>query len=159
MPVILHKEKGRIVAVGMGGFLNPPGHPMHTLSVETELNHRRENRARMSLEAALECSWLADSIKAQARMALDKWRLQDQPPLHSPKVRAWIGQVLGYFAHCYNDDPANLEGWSAGRLTIDAARSPMEHSERSAGVHHIRRFYPEYTPTVDDWASAHWGRP
>lgn len=158
MPIVLHKETGRIVREGMGGFLNPPGHPAHTLSVETELNRRAENRARMSLEAALECSWLADSTKAQARMALDKWRLQEQPPLHAPEVKQWIWQVLGYFRHCYNDTPADPEGWSAGRLTIDATRSPMEHPERSAGVNLIRRFYPDYTPTAEDFASAYWGR-
>jgi len=158
VPIILHKEKGQIVHEGVGGFLNPPGHPTHTLSVETELNHRAENRSRMSLEAALECSWLDDAIKAQARMALDKWRLQDQLPLHAPKVRNWIWQVLGYFRHCYNDTPTDPKGWEAGRLTIDANRSPMEHPERHAGVNLIRRFYPEYTPTADDFASAYWDR-
>ena len=51
MPIILHKETGRIVHKGAGGFLNPPGHPTHTLSVETELNRRPEKRCRMSLLA------------------------------------------------------------------------------------------------------------
>jgi len=157
MPTIQHKERGRIVAVGMGGFLSPPGHPTHNLSVETELNRRPENRGHMSLEAAVDCDWLADSAKAQARMALDKWRLQDRPPLHAPEVRNWIWQVLGYFRNCYNDNPADPEGWHARNLTIDSARSPMEHPERHAGVNLIRRFYPEYTPTCDDFASAYWG--
>ncbi len=155
MPIILHKEKGRIVAVGMGGFLNPPGHPTHNLSVETELNRRAENRCRMSLEAAVDCYWLDDATKAKAAKALAKWK---RLPLHAPEVKQWTLQVLGYFAHCYNDTPTDPEGWSAGRLTIDHTRSPMEHPERHAGVNLIRRFYPEYTLTIDDWAGAYWGK-
>jgi len=153
MPIVLHKEKGRIVAVGMGGFLSPPGHPTHNLSVETELNRRAENRGGMSLEAAINCDWLDDTTKAKAAEALAKWK---RLPLHASEVKTWILQVLGYFAHCYNDQPENPEGWSAGQLIIDHKRSPLNHPERHAGVNLIRRFYPEYTPTIDDFAAAEW---
>lgn len=34
----------------------------------------------------------------------------------------------------------------------------MEYPKRHTGVNLIHRFYPEYTPTIDDWAGAYWGK-
>lgn len=88
--------------------------------METELNRRAENHCRMSLEAAVDYYWLDDATKTKAAKALDKWK---RLPLHAPEVKQWTLQVLGYFAHCYNDQPENPEGWSAGQLIIDHERS------------------------------------
>ena len=51
-------EKGKIVHRGMGGFLCPPGHPMLTMSVETDLRRKPENRGSMALDYAAKCEYL-----------------------------------------------------------------------------------------------------
>jgi hypothetical protein len=127
-------ERGRIVAEGMGGFLCPPTHPMHTHSVELDLRKRPEHRGSMSLEAAVDAEWLDDVTRNAARAMLAKW---ERPALDSAEVQDWIAQVLGYF---------NL-------------RTGGEHSDdEHAGVLLIRRYYPEFVPTEADYARAYWGK-
>ena len=55
--------------------------------------------------------------------------------------------MLGYFRGCFNFHPENESGWHAGNLTIDSDVDPLEHADFHAGVHLIRRYYPEYQPT------------
>jgi len=149
------KERGRIVASGMGGFLNPPTHPEHTHSVETDLDRRPCNRGAMCLSSAVECDWLADDTRAAAKKMLGDWRA---PAIDSPEVVEWIRQVLGYFRGCYRGEGAEPECWHAGQLRIihgDHASLPpiAEH----AGVRMIREYYPAYVPTDDDFSGAYWG--
>lgn len=79
-----------------------------------------------------------------------------------PETRGWIARCLGYFRNCYRsldpeDEKAGTE-WHAGNLHIvrdgDHARSIDDH----AGVHHVRKFYPEFVPTTADWDGACWGK-
>lgn len=147
------KEKGRIVMEGMGGFLCPPTHPMHTQSVETDLRRRPDNRGRESLEYAVDDDSLDDATRAAARTVLNSWK---RPPLDSPEVREWILQVLGYFRNSYNFS-GDEEGWRADRLTIRSV-DPLENAGHHAGVHLIWRYYPEYTPSANDFAQAYWGK-
>lgn len=67
-------EKGRIVREGIGGFLNPPTHPEHTFSMQTDLRRRPENRGSMCLSAAAACEWLDSAARNQAAKLLDEWR-------------------------------------------------------------------------------------
>jgi hypothetical protein len=152
------KEKGRVVCNGMGGFLCPPTHPMHTKSVETDLRRRKENRGCMSLEAAVGCDWLDDATRAAVRTVLNSWQ---KPALDSPEVQEWILQVLGYFKGCYNfGNPDVPENWYAAKLSIRQAEdcNPMDHADQHAGVHLIRKYYPEFTPTPEHFALAYWGQ-
>jgi hypothetical protein len=138
----------------MGGFLCPPGHPMHTASVETDLRRKPENRGCMSLEYAVDSPMLDDATRAAARTVLAAWQ---KPALDSPEVREWILQVLGYFRGCFNFT-SRADGWHADQLTIDSKKSPLKNADFHAGVHLIREYYPEYKPTRADFAGAYWGK-
>jgi len=148
------KTKGHIIREGMGGFLNPPTHPEYTWSVETDLRRRPENRDQMSLQSAVDCEWLDPATRTVAKRLLSSWH---RPPLES--VHDWVLQVLGYFHDCYADPMYSNteEGWHADKLLIDPTRGPLFYPDCHAGVHHIRKYYPEYVPTADDFANAYWG--
>lgn len=150
------KEKGRIVNKGMGGFLNPPNHPEHDFSVETDLRCRKENRGGMSLSAAVDCDWLDSATRQAARVVLAGWERQ---PIDSPKVAAWIRQVLGYFKGCYRNAAAGDRQWDADKLIINQEANPLNWNwvDDHAGVHLIRKYYPEYVPTQEDFDTAKWG--
>ena len=153
--IACRKEKGRIVNEGMGGFLCPPNHPEHDFHVETDLRKRPENRGCMSLSAAIEADWLDSATRQAARVALVSWERQ---PIGSPKVVAWIRQVLGYFKGCYkNTEVEESRGWNADCLRINQKANPMKWIEYHAGVHLIRKYYPEYVPTAEDFNHAKWG--
>lgn len=143
-------ENGRIVRSGMGGFLNPPTHPEHSVSVKTE-------NGGMSLQTAADCEWLSDSLRAQAKKWLDNWESQ-KPSLDEDKIQDWIHQVLGYFVGCYQGDPSlGDESWYAGKLLINLRSNPMDNVDTHAGVHFIRKFYPDFIPTAAHFAKAKWG--
>jgi len=146
------KEKGRIVNGGMGGFLCPPSHPTYSQHVETDLNRRPEYHGGMSLETAIDCDWLDNATRAVARTILNSWK---RPALESPEVQEWILQVLGYFKGCYcRGDGAEPEDWHAANLAINPEnRTVDEH----AGVHLIRKYYPEFTPSEEHFQQAYWG--
>ena len=148
------KERGRIVSSGMGGFLNPPTHPEHTHSVETDLRRRPEDRGRMSLSYAATCEYLADETRAAAKRRLDEWVA---PPVDSPEIQAWIRRVLGYFAGCYKG-PDGEGCWDAGKLRIDSKADPMLNIDLHAGVRLIREYYPDFTPAAQHFAEARWGK-
>ena len=147
--------KGRIVQEGMGGFLCPPGHPAHSRHVETDLRRKPENRGSMSLEYAVADEFLDDTTRAEARSILEYWEANKLP---LSTVQEWIFQVLGYFRGCYNLTPDVETGWHAGNVTITGKIDPMEHADYHAGVHCIRRYYPQYKPTAADFAGAYWGK-
>jgi hypothetical protein len=150
-------EKGKIVREGMGGFLNPPGHPEHFYSVQTDLRRRPENRGSMSLSAAAECEWLDDFTRQQAKNKLESWEAK---PLTDPEVKEWVYQVLGYFKRCYrNPDHSEPQCWYADKVVItDHPRDRGLGINDHAGVHLIRRYYPDYEPCEEDFYQAHWGK-
>lgn len=150
----MKKEPGVIVQEGMGGFLCPPTHPMHTRSVERDLYRSRANRWSMSLDAAVDCAWLDDETREVARKVLADWQ---RPPLDSAEVQEWIAQVLGYFRNCYRAEGPEPECWHASNLKIIKGADPKPPVDEHAGVHLIRRYYPEYVPTEQDFARAYWG--
>lgn len=155
MPATL--ERGRVVKEGMGGFLNPPGHPEHDYHVQTDLRRRPENRGGMSLSTAVDCDYLDAGTRAAARAKLAQWAANKQP-LESPEVQAWIRQVLGYFAGAYrragNDAP---DAWHVHFLIFNKHIDPMMRLEDHAGVHLIQSFYPEFKAEPIHFAQARWG--
>jgi hypothetical protein len=91
------KRNARIVrGRGMGGYMDPPGYPTHTFHVETDLGRRPHNRGSVSLEAAQRDRSIDATTRKEASDLLDDWD-RDRPPLDSPKVRAWIAEVLRHF--------------------------------------------------------------
>lgn len=150
------KERGAIQSRGMGGFLNPPGHPEHTHSVEFDLHRRADDRGSMSLGSAVESEWLDDAIRSRAKAMLDEWA-SNKASLESEEVQAWVRRVLGYFRGCYRNPEAGAEQWHAGKLIIDQKRDPIANADDHAGVNLIRKYYPEFQPTATHFAEAKWG--
>ena len=148
------KEKGKIVITGMGGLLCPPGHPMLTQSVQTDLRRRPQNRGGMALDYAVKSPMLDEATREAARKALASWK---KLPLDAPEIQDWIRKVLGYCRDCYNLDPDNESGWHIKNLTIDTDRDPIEYADCHAGVHMIRQYYPEYKPLRKHFREARWG--
>lgn len=142
---------------GMGGFLNPPTHPEHTQSVELDLRRRPWNRGGMSLSyAAGEGSGVHPATRSAAQRILGDWK---KPPLESPEVQDWIASVLGYFGGCYSgNDESGKQSWDTSHLRIDQTADPVMNADLHAGVHLIRKYYPEYTPTAEDFKRAYWGK-
>ncbi|HEY5657143.1 MAG TPA: hypothetical protein VIY27_05095 [Myxococcota bacterium] len=147
----------RVTYRGMGGFLNPPTHPEHHLHVETDLRRRPENRGGMSLSAAAECDYIDPRARAEAQRRLAKW---EPLPIDDPAIVDWVHQVLGYFRGMYQGlrgpVPPGTE-WHVENLFSDPERDPVQSADSHAGVHYIRKFYPEYMPTAEDFAGAYWG--
>jgi hypothetical protein len=153
-------NRGRITKGGAGGFLSPPGHPEHSLHVETDLRRRPENRGSLSLRyAAEEATWLDPSTRSAARQVLKAWAAH-RPPLESPEIQDWIHQVLGYFRDQYAGMRPGQTGskWNVSNLRTISDIDPVLNADLHAGVNLIRRFYPEYTPSHEDFKQAYWGQ-
>jgi len=134
-------ERAHIRNDGMGGFLNPPTHPEHYYSVET-------TSSSMCLTSAATDECLRPKVRAAAIKMLADWR---KPNLCD--VQEWVYQVLGYFRNCYKgtgDHP-----WNAGNLTITPIHP--DGVEAHAGVHLIRKYYPDFQPTARQFNRAYWG--
>lgn len=141
---------------GIGGFLNPPTHPEHNYSVETNTEFHSNCRGCLSLTTALEASWIEDEVRAEVKRLLDSWQ---RPALESPEIQDWIHQVLGYFRGCYRN-PALPESqqWNASYLIINQGANPLAFVMDHAGVRWIRKFYPEFVPTAEHFEHAYWGK-
>ncbi len=139
----------RIATRGMGGFLNPPGHPEHTRSVEYD-KRRGEYQSACSLTVAVSAEFIEPHIRGEARYLLTTWN-----PGPSPDP-AWVLQVLGYFRGCYRN-PLVEHQWDADSMIIDQTLDPLSHLDDHAGVNHIRKFYPGFIPTAQQFREAKWG--
>ena len=140
---------------GAGGFLDPPTYPTHSISVETDLRRSPQNRGSMSLEYASTCEYIDEGTRAKAIRILTDWK---RPALESDEIQDWILQVLGYFSGCYRADGPEFECWNVSNLRIiKGNHSPLPPVEEHAGVHLIRKFYPEFVPTTEHWNQAYWG--
>lgn len=129
---------------GAGGFLNPPTHPEHTMSVQGK---------DMSCSLTYAAENLESPLKEQCQFILDNWVPLS---LEDPAIQIWIRQVLGYFKDCYQGRGNEETSWYAGNLHIEA-RDPMVNQDLHAGVHFIRKYYPEFEPTEIHFIEAKWG--
>ena len=154
------RQNERIASGGAGAFLDPPTYPQHAYHVECDLRRRPENRGMMSLEYASTCEYISAGVRVRAKRMLAKWQA---PPIDSPEIVDWRLEVLGYFAGCYADlSLPEADRWNAGNLLIPKlypaqAEKVTDPVNQHAGVRHIRRFYPDWTPTDEDFARAKWG--
>ena len=147
------KERGRIIREGMGGFLTPPGYPERAYSVEYDLTLRKENRGTMSLSYAVECDWLDDATRAEAQRILDAWQA---PDISSREVQMWIKQCWSHWRNCYKLDGERelfvMQSQPFSDLPTVQGRGLhmiIGISQHQAVVN-IRRYYPEYVPSVRD---------
>jgi hypothetical protein len=147
---------------GMGGFLNPPGHPEHTMSVSRRYANGREYGC-SSLTNFLEDAhpWIGNdaAVRANIRGVLKRWE-DSKPALETVAVQEWVLQVLGYFRHCYRNPSLNApECWHAQHMIMGETQARiMDLLENDhAGVHHIRKYYPEFQPREEHWRGAYWG--
>lgn len=137
-----------LASTGMGGSLNPPTHPEHTRSVVEKYLNGHECGS-MSLSFAARMNF------APAQHLLEEWKA---PPIESEVVQQWVRQILGYFKDCYRNPIApEARQWDADKMVISPELDPMKEVNEHAGVHHIRKFYPDFAPTPEQFAEARWG--
>jgi hypothetical protein len=138
-----------IKEMGMGNFLDPPGSPQHTHHVQES----GYNGGCMCLESAAHASYVPQDIRDDAAHLLSSY----QPPsIDSTQVQEWILQVLGYFPGCYRNPDAGERQWHASDVVIDK-RDAIVNQDDHCGVHHIRKWYPDYKLTQEHLSSAYWG--
>jgi hypothetical protein len=139
---------GTVVGGGMGGFLCPPTHPEHSQSVKFP-------GGSCALSSVIDSpdEWHPATV-AVVRTVLSSWK---RPPIDSPEVQDWIRQVLGYFRNCYKGDGPEPECWHADKLRILKKGDDARPNEEHAGVHLIRKYYPEYQINAYDFGCAYWG--
>ncbi len=146
---LIKKQQGIIAQGGMGGFLNPPHHPEHTMHVQTNLRRKPENRDCMSLSQASYDNSLTIETRKLAKSILENWEAT-KLPLEDSEIQEWILQVLGYFKSRYYRPYSSV-------LMINARLNPLANSHIHRGVAHIREFYPQYVPTMAHFEEAYWG--
>jgi hypothetical protein len=139
---------GKIVSGGLGGFLNPPGHPENSFHVETDLGPR------LSLSSAVNRDWLDSKTRQSAEQMLQQWEA-GKSLISDPDVQNWIRAVLGYFKFCYIRP---YFSHNANDLLISLKLNPLANAHTHAGVHFIRAFYPEFHPSSQHFEEAYWGR-
>jgi len=145
------KRTARIVPGGMGNFLDPPEYPTHQFHIGYG---RRQGGSSLTSNSSVES--IDPLTRKEVRGLLDNWK-KNRPPIDSPEVRKWISEVLGYMATGYRNPNAGDKQWDASKLVFDSKRDPVRNAKDHAGVHLIRKFYPDFTPTDDDFAGARWG--
>lgn len=136
-----------VVNKGMGGFLNPPGHPEHSRSVEEYCI--QTEKGSMSLTWFLSSAKKDDKTRFKVKNILEKWE-KSKP---SSPDQKWVRRVLGYFAGCYQSPDGS---WDATHLLVDTQRNPMDFQREHAGIHFIRKFYPKFKATKEDFQKAEW---
>jgi hypothetical protein len=138
----------RIDNSGMGGFLNPPGHPEHNYSVKYY-----DGSCCLSTAAREQGDWIELEVRQEAKKLLSDWESKNS---HKKPDSTWVKKTLAYFKHCYFNPDINVNGWDALHLLIDRNKDPMQHIDTHAGVHFIRKFYPKYKPKAKDFTGT-WG--
>lgn len=149
---------------GMGGFLCPPTHPMHTYSVSVRYaNGREAGSSSIDYFIREDHPWIGNyaAVKRNIESLLARWE-DTKPALDSADVQGWILQVLGYFKGCYrNPSVEPKEQWNVSSLIMgdkQAEAAGLDPVNDHAGVHLIRQYYPSFVPTPEHWTKASWGK-
>lgn len=125
---------------GMGNFLAPPNHPIHSWHIGTMNGEHSLDSLPDDLDTATQTR-IADLIEA--------W--QEEHPTPDP---IWVRRVMAHFHDCYSgQNPKTLEiSWNASDLRILPEADPMLNADIHAGVHYVRNYYPDYRPDPIDFA-------
>ena len=124
-----------LVNEGMGSFLCPPNHPNHYFSYEN-------SNISCSIEYIIDNPTEFDKeIVILANDRMNEWNKLDKLSLTDSRTESWINFVMTYFENCYQNP--ETKSWNATDLLI-ANLNPIENQDTHAGVHFIRKYYPEF---------------
>ncbi len=143
---------GKIVDEGMGGFLNPPGHPEHRYSVHSVYG---DTFSVCLSAAAYESDWLNCETVGRARGMLKKWD-KNKSCLDVDDIQSWVYSVMGYFKNSYS--PKNKDGSVLPNYLIKKNWNPFVHQKRYLGVLHIQEYYPDFKLNQTHLDNAKWGQ-
>lgn len=139
-----------------GCFLEPPNHPSYKWEVS-------DRDCLMSVQSVLENPKQFDNDTVErVKQLMSSW---EKLPIDHPEVQTWIHEVLGYFKNCYVNQVMHYvnkddKAWNASHLYILNIDPLFPHNmvDEHAGVHLIRKYYPDFTPTEQDFKLAYWGQ-
>lgn len=155
------KWNGRPVYVttenaGAGSFLEPPFSKTHKWGIVAGYDRGNGYQEYSSVDYYLEDEHVPEEAKIQIRQIIGK---EERPDITDPEVHDWICRVMGYFKHSYRNPVTG--SWNAGELKIDVNSNPeytIAHQDGHAGVHLIRKYYPEFKLTEEILRCAYWGK-
>lgn len=133
----MKKYNARIVNKGFGCFLNPPTYPEYSKSVFF-WDIKPEFGQYCCLSYAVDWNRLEDNIKQAAKQILDTWQ---KPDINNPDIQKWILKVMKTYKHLYRGLDGN---WAWSDLLKDKQYDPVINQDSHAGVHFIRKYYPEF---------------
>jgi hypothetical protein len=128
---------------GMGGFLNPPGHPVHTYSIlEFRGGHYTGS---IDLSYAAICEYLPLRVRLRAKNILKHWQagIIDEN---------WVASVYNYFRHCYSKDGISRDVNNCityGRFWDNADQEQNENPRHHLGYMYVKQFYPDHEPDLE----------
>jgi len=131
-----------LVNDGMGGFLNPPGHPEHAYSIQ-EFSKGHEVGS-YSLSAAMSESWMPSKVQIKAKWILKRWNA-------GAPDEAWLATVYNYFRHCYSKDGNNRnvnDCVTYGKFWDNAEQEENEDPTHHLGYLFVKQFYPDHKPDM-----------
>ena len=160
-----YREKFYIKTGSQGNAFDPPRYPTHKYHIENN-----KKTCYLSIDKDIyekdEYSYIDNEIKLECKKIIEKWDI-DKLPLDHDLVKDWIYQMLGYFKDCFKGLENN---WNCDKMKVRDYKKIFSKSEfyykflvttqsLHFGVHHIRKYYPEYVATEDDFENAYWGKP
>lgn len=141
---------------GAGSFLEPPFSKTHQFGIVAGYDHGNGYQEYASIEYYLNNENVPNSAKRQIKSIIGK---EEKPPIDDPAIQEWILHVLGYFKSCYvGQDKQGNFSWNASDLVIEKNSDPVLNANNHAGVHFIRKYYPDFMPTQEHFDKAYWGQ-
>jgi len=132
---------------GCCSFLCPPGHANHKYSIVLKSKNGRELLGFFAISTIAYgeiCGMpVPKAVQQKAQKILKTTRYYF--------TLEWCHQVLRYFRDCYSPDGIDAD---VNHCIIDSTRDPIEHQDCHLGVMHIRKYFPDYKPTVRDFANS-----
>ena len=147
---------------GMGGFLNPPGHPEHTMRVHELCPGWKKYGPDMSSLSSYAENGTDESCRDRCRDILAAYV---GPATDSPEFQAWARQVMGYFRNCWRQPEcvrkfrgiSDAKQWNCDMLYMGAPLK-LHTIDDHAGVNFILKYYPGWVPAPEDFKLAKWGK-
>lgn len=134
-----------LVDSGMGGFLNPPGHPEHDYSIHGfRGGHEVESTC---LTRCLD-DYYRGAVRGSAKGLLKRWE-KNRPAI---PPREWMIEVYKYFKHCYSKDGINRDVDSCvtyGKFWDNAEQEQHENPYHHLGYMFVKSFYPVHEPDLE----------
>lgn len=156
------QKKFYIIQGSQGCFIDPPNYPTYKYYIE-DISKTCSISLSKNMLNNPEYSYVDRDVKLKAEKLINVW-FENRPCLSSPIVKDWIYQVLGYFSNCFQ----SIDGsWDADKLRCKHLKNKDKNfyyrymvrtQLLNAGVHHIKKFYPEYKASMEDFRNAYWGK-